>query len=41
MIRFGSLERDYLHSKEDLTLGKAAQFTWIATTSKRTSYNFC
>ena len=22
MIRFGSLERDYLHSKGDLTLGK-------------------
>ena len=53
MIRFGSLERDYLHSKGDLTVGKkkfkiatrqrcsAAQFTWITTTSKRTSYNFC
>ena len=54
MIRLGSLERDYSLFRGVITLEKpvqdrstadmAAQFTWIATTSKRTPNNpdnFC
>ena len=50
MIRLGSLKRDYLLFKELYLLTRvkdrnmadvAAQFTRIATTSKRTPNNFC